>query len=459
MRQKLCAALLALALLVQLPVFAASNGTPAVVCTPGSASGSAQVSLSGLTDKVYAAQVELVWNTPQSTAAFTPSGNAYSPRCLVQNVEGKSHVTIYVDLTASPTEGAAPALGTLQLGGAYTAPVQARLTLLDRDLKPYTNANGAWVSLNGTGNNNNNNNGNNGNNGNNNNNTNPPPTGGSTYWITTTAITNGTLRVDPVQARPDTVVTVYATPDTGYKRVELSAIDASGQRLRLTHVRDDRYTFTMPASPVSVSAVFARQDTERPDPNPDPGNTNEKELPFSDVRTKDWFYDAVSYVYNRGLMSGTEGTLFSPNVTTTRAMIVAILYKLEGQPDSGLSDFTDVPAHQYYAGAVSWAASHGIVSGYGGGLFGPNDPITREQMARILFQYAQMKGYSTQARADLSRYSDAGRISGYAKDAMSWANALGLINGLDDGRLSPGGGATRAQAASIVMNFCEKAAQ
>lgn len=255
------------------------------------------------------------------------------------------------------------------------------------------------------------------------------------------------------------MVTVYATPDTGYKRVELSAIDASGQRLRLTHVRDDRYTFTMPASPVSVSAVFARQDTERPDPNPDPGNTNEKELPFSDVRTKDWFYDAVSYVYNRGLMSGTEGTLFSPNVTTTRAMIVAILYKLEGQPDSGLSDFTDVPAHQYYAGAVSWAASHGIVSGYGGGLFGPNDPITREQMARILFQYAQMKGYSTQARADLSRYSDAGRISGYAKDAMSWANALGLINGLDDGRLSPGGGATRAQAASILMNFCEKAAQ
>ncbi len=435
MTKKLCSWLIVLALLCQLPVFAANNGNPSIICQPGGAPGSASLSLAGLTGPVYGAQIELLWNEPQQSALFTPqNAAAYSPRCLVQTVGGQTRVTVYLDLNACPTQGASPSLGTLQLGGAYTPPVQARITLLDRDLKPYANASGAWVGINNT----------------NNNTTQPPSTGGSGYWITTTASAHGNLRVDPSQAQADAEVTVYATPEAGYKLKELTAVDGTGQRLRLVHVRNERYTFTMPASPVSVSASFVSQTEEDPRPG---------RLPFTDVREKDWFYDAVSYVYDRGLMSGTDETFFSPNVTTTRAMIVAILYKLEGQPETGLSDFIDVSPRQYYAAPVAWAASHGIVSGYGDGLFGPNDPITREQMARILFQYAQMKGYSTSQRADLSRFADSSRISGYAREAMSWANGAGLINGLDDGRLSPGGGATRAQAASILMNFCENVAR
>lgn len=437
MRKKLGSILILLALLCQIPVCAAAGiGSPYVVCQPGSTSDTAFLSLAGLTDKVYGAQLELVWNSPQPSAVFTPSNpSAYSPRCLVQAAGSQTHVTVYLDLTSCPTDAAAPALGTLHLGNAYTPPAQARITLLDRDLKPYANANGAWVGVNSAA---------------------QTPSGGGTgyYWITTAPASHGTLTVDPVQAQPGTEITISAVPDPGYKRVELTATSASGQRLRVVHVRNERYTFTMPASPVHVSVIFEPQTAT-------PGTTTPagRELPFTDVREKDWFYDAVSYVYDQGLMSGTDETRFSPNVTTTRAMIVAILYKLEGQPESGLSDFTDVPAHQYYAAPVAWAASHGIVSGYGGGLFGPNDPITREQMARILYQYAQMKGYPTNARADLSRFADESRISGYARDAMSWANAMGLINGLDDGLLSPGGGATRAQAASILMNFCENAAR
>ena len=179
---------------------------------------------------------------------------------------------------------------------------------------------------------------------------------------------------------------------------------------------------------------------------------------FADVKEADWFYDAVKYVQEKGLMNGVGDTAFGPHGTTTRGMIVTILYRLEGTPAAGTNGFTDVAAGKYYADAAAWAAANQIVSGYGGGKFGPEDPITREQLAMILMNYARIKGYDVSARADLSAFSDAASVSGYAKDAMAWANASGLIKG-DGGKLIPNGNAERAQVAVILQRFMESIAK
>lgn len=185
-------------------------------------------------------------------------------------------------------------------------------------------------------------------------------------------------------------------------------------------------------------------------------SSNSSAIPFTDVSKSQWFYDAVSYVYSHNLMNGTGGTAFNPNGTTTRGMIVTILYRYEGSPAAGISGFSDVAAGQYYAAPVAWASAHGIVNGYPNGTFVPNAPITREQFAAILYRYAQYKGFDVSGRADLyAAFTDAGQVSGYARDAMAWANYAGLINGVTTTTLQPGGSATRAQAAAILMRFCE----
>lgn len=179
-------------------------------------------------------------------------------------------------------------------------------------------------------------------------------------------------------------------------------------------------------------------------------------LPFGDVKTADWFYNDVKYVYEKGMMSGTAADVFAPNATTTRAMIVTILYRLEGSPAvTGTSAFVDVPAGQWYTDAVNWAAANQIVKGTSATTFAPNDSITREQMAAILYRYAQYKGYDVTKRADLSGYSDNGQVSAYAKDALAWANAAKLINGVTNTTLAPQGNATRAQVSAILHRFCD----
>ena len=179
-------------------------------------------------------------------------------------------------------------------------------------------------------------------------------------------------------------------------------------------------------------------------------------LPFGDVKTADWFYNDVKYVYEKGMMAGTAADVFAPNTTTTRAMIVTILYRLEGSPAvTGTSAFVDVPAGQWYTDAVNWAAANQIVKGTSATTFAPNDSITREQMAAILYRYAQYKGYDVTKRADLSGYSDNGQVSAYAKDALAWANAAKLINGVTNTTLAPQGNATRAQVSAILHRFCD----
>lgn len=178
-------------------------------------------------------------------------------------------------------------------------------------------------------------------------------------------------------------------------------------------------------------------------------------VPFTDVDDH-WAYEAIRYVYEQGLMSGTSSTAFSPELTTTRGMIVTILYALEGRPAvPGDLTFTDVSGEMYCADAVKWAENNGIVSGYGEESFGPNDPITREQLAVILYQYSAYKKYDVAAKADLSKFTDTDQIASWSFDALAWANAKHMMNGMENRVLAPRGNATRAQAAMILMCYLE----
>lgn len=180
---------------------------------------------------------------------------------------------------------------------------------------------------------------------------------------------------------------------------------------------------------------------------------------FSDVKTSAWYHEDVQYVSENGLMKGTGENLFSPDATTTRGMIVTILYRLEGEPSpTGACPFQDVASGKYYEKAITWAAENGIVSGFSADTFGPDQNITREQMAAILYRYATYKKYDVSAAGDLSKFPDADKVSSYAVDAMKWANAAGLINGSNDGKLYPAGNATRAQVAAILTRFCKNIA-
>ena len=176
---------------------------------------------------------------------------------------------------------------------------------------------------------------------------------------------------------------------------------------------------------------------------------------FSDVSEKAWYYEAVEYAVENGLMNGVGGGKFDPEGTMTRAMLVTVLWRYEGEPAEGENSFTDVPNGTWYTEAVAWAAANGIVGGVGNGKFDPNGIITREQMATILFRYAQKRGFDTSKRGDLSVFPDSGKVSSWAKDAMRWAVAEQIING-SDGYLLPQGNATRAQVAALLMRFINK---
>ena len=202
----------------------------------------------------------------------------------------------------------------------------------------------------------------------------------------------------------------------------------------------------MPASAVTVTGSFK---AETPAP---------AALPFTDVKSGNWFYDAVKYAYEQGLMTGTSATTFDPNGTMNRAMIVTVLYRLENSPAvTGASKFTDVPAGQWYSDAVAWAAANKIVNGYDETTFGPMNAVTREQMAAILFRYEQVKGLeNVTLEENLNRFPDQNKISAYAIPALQWAVGQKIINGNADGTLDPTGTATRAQVAQIFTNLLNK---
>ena len=206
-----------------------------------------------------------------------------------------------------------------------------------------------------------------------------------------------------------------------------------------------------------VSGVYLTKDMTvyagwRVDENPGTGAN-----PFTDVSEKDWFYGDVMFVYENGLMLGTSKTLFSPYGTATRGMIATILWRMEGSPaPKGKNSFTDVEAGKWYADAITWTAENGIFAGYGKDKFGPDDPITREQLAAIFYRYADYKGYDLTVKGNLDKFKDADKITDYAKTAMQWAVGSGLVKGKSGNLLDPQGTATRAEIAAMLHRFIEK---
>lgn len=205
--------------------------------------------------------------------------------------------------------------------------------------------------------------------------------GKTTYKVTTSAVNNGGVNASPSSAEKGATITITLSPDKGYKLDKLTVTDGSGKTVSTVKKSDTVYTFTMPASAVKVGVSYVKA-TETP-----------SETKFNDVSANDWFASAVDYVTGKGMMNGTADNTFSPKANTTRGMVVTVLYRLENQPSTSAASFTDVASGAYYANAVAWANANGIVSGYGSGKFGPNDKVTREQLAAILYRYAQYKKY------------------------------------------------------------------
>lgn len=267
----------------------------------------------------------------------------------------------------------------------------------------------------------------------------------TTYAVNVNAATNGAVAADKKTASKGTTVTVTASPSKGYVVDAVKVVDKDGKDVAVTE-KDGKYVFTMPASAVTVTGSFK---AETPAP---------VALPFTDVKSGNWFYDAVKYAYEQGLMTGTSATTFAPNGTMNRAMIVTVLYRLEkSSAVTGASKFTDVPAGQWYSDAVAWAAANKIVNGYDETTFGPMNAVTREQMAAILFRYEQVKGLeNVTLEENLNRFPDQNKISAYAIPALQWAVGQKIINGNADGTLDPTGTATRAQVAQIFTNLLNK---
>ena len=246
------------------------------------------------------------------------------------------------------------------------------------------------------------------------------------YPITVRSALNGTVTADKQSATEGTSVTLTVKPNQNFKLEKLTATSGS-KTLTCRETGSGTYAFTMPAGAVTVFATFAQV-------------AQPVAFPFTDVSKSSWYYDSVAYVYAQGLMNGTGATTFAPATPTTRGMLVTILYRMEGSPASAAwSPFADVTADAYYAAPVAWAAWNGIVNGVSATKFAPKQWITREQMASILYRYARYKQWDVSQRGDLYQFSDRSQCHSYALEALSWANATGLIQGKGKDILDPRG--------------------
>lgn len=269
------------------------------------------------------------------------------------------------------------------------------------------------------------------------------------YLISVDRVSGGRVTVQPGRADKGETVTITVYPNDGYELDELVVTDSRGNEIDLDARSATRFTFTMPGGKVTVEASFVREG----------GQTQTPQTTFADVPASAWYYNAVEYVYENGLMSGVSGGRFAPDDTLTRAMLVQTLYAMEGRPAAASAGFADVASGDWYASAVNWAAANGVVSGVSETGFGPNNALTREQLALILYRFAQYKGYDVTGTSDLTAYADGSSVSGWAAEAMSWAVNAGLISGVGGNQIAPTGTASRAQVAQILMNFCENVAR
>lgn len=256
------------------------------------------------------------------------------------------------------------------------------------------------------------------------------------YSITVADTKYGKIKVSEKNADEDDRITITVEPDYGYQLTWLSIKAKDGTKVSYSEgYIKNTYYFYMPDQDVTISATFSRGT-----------------LPFTDVKSTDWFYDAVSFTYNMGIMDGVETNKFSPSTTITRGMVVTMLWRMAGEPYASGTYFDDVSYGRYYTTAVAWSARNNIIEGSGANTFGVNDPITREQLAVILYRYAKYMNYST-TTSSLYGYDDANKVSSWAKDAMGWAVRNGVIGGVTNTTLCPNNTATRAEVAQMFMNF------
>ena len=261
------------------------------------------------------------------------------------------------------------------------------------------------------------------------------------YEVNVSETENGKTEVSTAKAAAGSTVRITATADELYIVETVTVTTAEGETVEVTKVSDREYTFIMPAGDVTVKAEYKHECPSGK---------------YTDVNENEWYHEAVDYVISHKMMIGISESEFMPKGSTSRGQIVTILYRLENEPEvSGGTEFEDVSAGSYYAEAVKWAESNEIMLGYGDGRFGPEDGITREQLAAILYRYAEYKGYEIKGSEELTGYTDAGKVSGWAEEAMKWSCGNGLILGGDGDKLDPQGGAERSQAAAILMRFCE----
>ena len=275
--------------------------------------------------------------------------------------------------------------------------------------------------------------------------------GGSVFFWDLKFDTNGGSKIDTVTEWEYSTIDLdeYVPEKEGYKFVGWYADEDLTKKIDEVYLTQDTTVY-------AKWEKIAEEVSEEPE---EVEKTEETEtISFKDVKENDWFYDAVSYAVENGLMSGMSEDIFAPNTPLTREMLAVVLYNVEGQPEgTEANTFTDVKGDMWYTDAILWANENGIVAGYDNGAYGVGDLITREQFAAILYRYAQFKGYDVSIGADTNilSYADAFAISEYAYPAMQWACGAGIMGGMDDGTLMPQGKATRAEAAAMLMNFCE----
>ncbi|MEG2188039.1 MAG: S-layer homology domain-containing protein, partial [Clostridia bacterium] len=261
----------------------------------------------------------------------------------------------------------------------------------------------------------------------------------TTYPNTVNKPENGTVTTNPASPSKGQTVTITTKPDAGYVVDTVIVKDADGKTVAVTKNGENSYTFVQPGSKATVEVTYKKAGTKT----------------FTDVTANDWFYNAVMDAAANGWFSGTSATTFDPYASTTRGMIATVLQRVDNTPKATTASFDDVAADAYYASGVAWAQANNIVKGYGDGNYGPNDSITREQLAAILYRYAGYKGYDVSKRATLDSFTDGKNVSDYAKEAMSWAVGSGLISGRGNNILAPTATATRAEVASILVRFDE----
>lgn len=270
------------------------------------------------------------------------------------------------------------------------------------------------------------------------------------YTVTVRNTNNGSVTTNLKQAAKGADITLTVKADEGYALDKLIVTDSKGNIIKLSDLGNGKYSFTMPDSNVDVETLFKKiEESELP-----------INLPFIDINENDWFYNALKYVYGREIIKGVSEKSFNPTGILTRGMIMQILYNLEENPALSIEDIDssieDVESNQWFADAIYWAKKQDLIKGYGNGLIGPEDSVTREQVAVFLYSYARFKGYDTSNTGDLSEYTDSSQISDWAQDAMAWAIGSGLINGRPGKVLAPVDTISRAEMVQIIYNFLSK---